>query len=179
MKDAKNLVWMDLEMTGLDPESDRILEIATIITDSHLEIVEEGPCIAVHQPDDVLTRMDPWCVEHHGASGLTRRVKESKFSAAEAEELTLNFIKEFCPEKVAPLCGSSIHQDRRFLVRYMPRIHEYLHYRMIDVSTIKEMVQRWYPFDQRPSPKNKNHLAMEDVRDSLAELQFYRQHFFK
>lgn len=173
------MVWMDLEMTGLDPDTDTIIEIATIITNSQLEVIKEGPSIAIHQPDDVLARMDPWCVEHHGASGLTQRVKNSKITLARAEDESLAFIREYCHEKMAPLCGSSIHQDRRFLVRYMPKLNAFLHYRMIDVSTIKELVDRWYPFDKRPPPKNKNHLAMEDVRESLAELTFYRQTFFR
>lgn len=170
---------MDLEMTGLDPERDTILEIATVITNDNLEVVKEGPCMAIHQPDAVLAAMDPWCVEHHGSSGLTKRVRESTVSMQDAEAKTLAFIQEYCPEKVSPLCGSSIHQDRRFLVRYMPKIHHYLHYRMIDVSTVKELVQRWYPFDVKPSPKTKNHLAMDDVRESISELIFYRQNFFK
>lgn len=179
MQDAKNLVWMDLEMTGLDPEKDVILEIATIITDSQLKVLKEGPCMAIHQPEDVLARMDPWCIEHHGASGLTKKVRESKVTLGEAERVTLNFIKDYCPEKVAPLCGSSIHQDRRFLVRYMPEISNYLHYRMIDVSTVKELVNRWYPFDRRPPAKPQNHLAMEDIRESINELVFYRDNFFR
>ncbi|MBI3626356.1 MAG: oligoribonuclease, partial [Candidatus Rokubacteria bacterium] len=142
MRDPKNLVWMDLEMTGLDPEKDTILEIATLVTDSDLVVLQEGPCLAIHQPDAVLESMDPWCVEHHGASGLTRRVRESQVTMAEAQDQTLEFIRRHCPERVAPLCGSSIHQDRRFLVRYMPRIHSYLHYRMVDVSSVKELVAR-------------------------------------
>jgi len=179
MQDAKNLVWMDLEMTGLDPDRDTILEIATIVTDSALKTLAEGPCLAIHQPDSVLDAMDPWCVEHHGASGLTQRVRDSKTSLAEAEKQTLHFIQGWCPGKVAVLCGSSIHQDRRFLSRYMPAIHEYLHYRMIDVSSVKEIVQRWYPFGPRPPVKAKNHLAMEDIKESIAELAFYREHYFK
>ena len=143
MRDPRNLVWMDMEMTGLDPERDVVLEIATIVTDSELNILAEGPAIAVRQPEEVLARMDPWCVEHHGASGLTQRVRESKISLHDAEEQTLAVIQKYCPEKVAPLCGNSIHQDRRFLVRYMPKINAYLHYRMIDVSSIKELVHRW------------------------------------
>jgi oligoribonuclease len=179
MQDPKSLVWMDMEMTGLDPEKDLIIEIATVITDSSLKIIAEGPSLAVHQPDQVLDTMDPWCRDHHGASGLTQRVRDSKISVKEAQDQTLVFIQRFCPEKATPLCGSSIHQDRRFLVRYMPRIHEYLHYRMIDVSSVKELVSRWYPFGPRRPAKAKNHLAMEDIKESIAELAFYREHYFK
>ena len=179
MQDSKNLVWIDMEMTGLDPEKYTILEIATVITDSSLNPVAEGPCLAIHQDDDVLKNMEPWSIEHHGSSGLTQRVRESKISIKEAEDQTLAFIKRYCPEKITPLCGSSIHQDRRFLVKYMPQIHQYLHYRMIDVSAVKELVSRWYPFGPRPPAKAKNHLAMGDIQESIAELRFYREHYFK
>ena len=179
VKDSKNLVWMDLEMTGLDPERDTILEIATVITDSNLEAMKDGPCLAVHQPDDVLARMDSWCVEHHGSSGLTRRVRESTVTMAEAEEATLRFIQQYCHEKVAPLCSSSIHQDRRFIIKYMPRVDRFLHYRLVDVSSVKELVMRWYPYDQKPPPKGKEHLAMGDVKESISELLFYRRHYFR
>lgn len=179
MRDPRNLVWMDLEMTGLDPDRDTILEIATIVTDSDLNILCEGPALAIHQPEEILARMDAWCVEHHGASGLTQRVRESKIRMKDAEDLTLQIIQKFCPEKVAPLCGNSIHQDRRFLVRYMPRINDYLHYRMVDVSSVKELVNRWYPEDARPNSKTHTHLALDDVRESIAELSYYRQRVFK
>lgn len=166
-------------MTGLDPDRDTILEIATIITDSDLNILFEAPVMAIHQPEEVLARMDPWCVEHHGASGLTQRVRSSKVKMSEAEEATFLVIQKHCPEKVAPLCGNSIHQDRRFLVRYMPRIHNYLHYRMVDVSSVKELVARWYPEDVRPNVKSHTHLALDDVRESISELAYYRQRVFK
>lgn len=179
MQDPRNLVWMDLEMTGLDPDKDSIIEIATLVTDGELRIVQEGPCLAVHQPEEVLERMDPWCVEHHGASGLTRRVRESSVSLETAEEETLAFIRRHCPERASPLCGSSIHQDRRFLARYMPRLNQYLHYRIIDVSTVKELVGRWYPFGARPPAKPQSHLAHEDVVESVKELVFYRERYFK
>lgn len=179
MRDLRNLVWMDLEMTGLDPDRDTILEIAAIITDSDLNILHEAPVMAIHQPEEILMRMDSWCVEHHGASGLTQRVRRSQITMAEAEDATLAVIQKFCPEKVAPLCGNSIHQDRRFLVRYMPRINGYLHYRMIDVSSVKELVARWYPEDVRANTKNHTHLASDDVRESIAELAYYRQRVFK
>lgn len=171
-------MWMDLEMTGLDPERHAVMEIATIVTDSRLNVLREGPCLAIHHPEEVLARMDPWCVEHHGTSGLTRRVRDSGISLERAEELTLDFIRSYCPEKTSPLCGNSVHQDRRFLTRYMPRVHDHLHYRLIDVSTVKELLRRWYPGGPRPPEKPQNHLALEDVRESIAELAFYRAHYF-
>jgi len=179
MTDPKNLVWMDLEMTGLDPERDVILEIATIVTDAQLGLLAEGPVFAIHQSDEVLERMDPWCVEHHGASGLTRRVRESRVTVQEAEERTLEFLRGWCLEKSSPLCGNSIHQDRRFLVRYMPRLNDYLHYRIVDVSSVKEIVERWYPKDFQPNMKKKSHLALDDIRESIEELREYRRKFFR
>jgi oligoribonuclease len=179
VKDPKNLVWMDLEMTGLDPDKDVILEIATIVTDGNLSLLGEGPVMAIHQSDDVLEHMDPWCVEHHGASGLTRRCRESKISAAQAEERTLAFVREWCLERTSPLCGNSIHQDRRFLVRYMPRLNDYLHYRIVDVSSVKEIVERWYPGEFSPPAKKKSHLALDDIRESIEELRDYRRKFFR
>lgn len=171
------LVWMDLEMTGLDPEIDTILEIATIITDGQLNIVAEGPNLAVYQPDSVLDAMNDWCKQHHGDSGLTERVRNSDVSISEAEKLTLDFIKAYVPERSSPLCGNSIHQDRRFLVSYMPEIEAYLHYRNVDVSTVKELVRRWYPKLSQPA-KCGNHLALADIRESISELQFYREKVF-
>jgi oligoribonuclease len=179
MKDPKNLVWMDLEMTGLDPERDTILEIATIVTDGRLNILAEGPVMEIHHSSEQLQRMDPWCVAHHAASGLSDRVLESKIALKEAEDRTLAFIRQHCLEKTAPLCGNSIHQDRRFLVRYMPRLNEYLHYRIVDVSSVKELVERWYPNDFRPTGKKSSHLALEDIRESIAELADYRKRFFR
>jgi oligoribonuclease len=174
-----HLVWMDLEMSGLDPEQCTILEVATIITDADLRIVAEGPTLAIHQPESVLTAMDDWNREHHAASGLTTRVRESKTSMATAEAETLAFVRRYCPERTSPLCGNSIHQDRRFLVRYMPQLDAYLHYRNIDVSTVKELVRRWYPNGPQPPEKKHAHLALDDIRESIAELQFYRQNMFK
>ena len=171
------LVWMDLEMTGLDPEVDTILEIATIITDGQLNIVAEGPNLAVHQPDSVLEGMNDWCKQHHGDSGLTERVRSSDVSLAEAEQLTLDFIKVHVPERSSPLCGNSIHQDRRFLVKYMPEIEAYLHYRNVDVSTVKELVRRWYPDISQPA-KRGDHLALTDIRESISELKYYREKVF-
>jgi oligoribonuclease len=176
---ASQLVWMDLEMTGLDPARETILEIATLITTGELHIVEEGPVIAIHQPGAVLAAMDDWNREHHGNSGLTARSKKSHISMAEAERQTLEFVQRHVPRRASPLCGNSIHQDRRFLTRYMPQLDDYLHYRNIDVSTVKELVARWYPDGPKPPEKKHTHLALEDIRESINELRFYRAHYFK
>ena len=174
---SDNLVWMDLEMTGLDPETDTILEIATIVTDANLNIIAEGPNLAVHQPESVLERMSDWCKEHHGASGLSDRVRQSSVDMAAAEAQTLAFIRRHVPDRTSPLCGNSIHQDRRFLARYMPALEAALHYRNIDVSTIKELARRWYP-SLPPVVKQSSHLALDDIRESIAELRSYREHVF-
>lgn len=174
----KNLVWVDLEMTGLDPDRHAIIEIATLVTDGELNILAEGPVLAIHQPDEVLTGMDAWCVEHHGKSGLTARVQASSVSLSEAEEQTLGFVRQFVPEKTSPLCGNSVGHDRRFLIRHMPRLHDFLHYRNVDVSTVKELVKRWYPQGPHLPEKKSAHLALEDIRESIDELRFYRKHFF-
>lgn len=173
-----HLVWMDLEMTGLDPKVDTILEIATIITDGQLSIVAEGPNIVVYQPDSVLDAMGDWCKEHHGNSGLSEKVRASTVSMLDAEQQSLNFIKKYVPQGVSPLCGNSIHQDRRFLVPYMPTLERYLHYRNIDVSTVKELTRRWYPRVDAPA-KVGEHLALADVRESIDELKFYRKNCFR
>jgi oligoribonuclease len=174
-----HLVWVDLEMTGLDPDRDGILEIATLITDGDLNIVAEGPVLAIHQPAAVLDAMDEWNRDHHGASGLTARALASPLSVAAAEAQTLDFVRQYCGQRISPLCGNSVHQDRRFLVRYMPVFDAYLHYRNIDVSTVKELVRRWYPAGP-PAPEKKHaHLALDDIRESIDELRFYRQHFFR
>jgi oligoribonuclease len=174
-----HLVWLDLEMSGLDPERCTILEIATIVTDADLHVVAEGPVVAVYQPESVLDAMDDWNREHHAASGLTARVRSSTRSLADAEAETLAFVQRLCTERSSPLCGNSIHQDRRFLVRYMPRFDAYLHYRNIDVSTIKELVRRWYPNGPHPPDKKHAHLALDDIRESIAELRFYRENVFR
>lgn len=179
MKDPKNLVWIDLEMTGLEPERDTIMEIATIVTDAQLKTLAEGPVLAIRHTRAQLDGMDPWCVEHHGSSGLTQRCLASTVEAAEAEARTLAFVREWCPERSVPLCGNSVHQDRRFLVRYMPRLNEFLHYRIIDVSSVKELVERWYPEEYRPFVKRKSHLAHDDIRESIAELAEYRSQYFR
>ena len=173
-----NLVWMDLKMTGLEPDHDIIIEIATIITDGELNILAEGPNIVIHQPDEALQAMDEWNTTHHGESGLTAKVRASQVSMAEAEQVTLDFIRRYVPEGSSPLCGNSIHQDRRFLVRYMQKLEAYVHYRNIDVSTIKELARRWYPEDKAPI-KQAEHQALSDVRESINELIWYRTHLFR
>lgn len=177
--DTDRLVWIDMEMSGLDPARERILEIATIITDGQLEIIAEGPELVVQQPDDVLAGMDAWNTEHHGASGLTERVRTSTITEQEAERRTLEFLVQHVPERAAPLAGSSVHQDRLFLSRYMPAIDRYLHYRIVDVSTVKELVRRWSPnaFDARPRKKS-THRALDDIRESIEELRYYRRAVF-
>jgi oligoribonuclease len=172
-----HLVWMDLEMTGLDPDSDTILEMAILITDAELNIVAEGPSIAIHQDESVLSAMNDWCKEHHGASGLSTRVRQSDTDMLTAESMALDFVRRFVPERTSPLCGNSIHQDRRFLARHMPKLEAYMHYRNIDVSTIKELARRWYAGISPPT-KRSAHLAMDDIRESVAELAYYRQTVF-
>ncbi|MDQ6963130.1 MAG: oligoribonuclease [Mariprofundaceae bacterium] len=175
--EAFNLVWMDLEMTGLDPKEDTILEIATIITDKELNIIAQGPELAIHHEKKVLSAMGGWCTKHHGDSGLSRRVLESNVSMQQAANETLAFMKEYAVEGKSPLCGNSIHQDRRFLRRYMPDVDAFLHYRNIDVSTLKELQRRWYP-ELRLPKKKVAHLALSDIKDSIAELKIYREKFF-
>ncbi len=174
----KNLIWIDLEMTGLDTERDYIIEIATIITDQDLNILAEGPMIAIHQPDDILEAMDEWNTIQHKRSGLTARVRQSSHTVEQAEEETLEFVGRYVPQGVSPMCGNSICQDRRFMHRLMPRLESYFHYRHIDVSTIKELVERWAP-DLPRYQKTGNHLAMDDIKDSIGELKHYREHVFK
>jgi oligoribonuclease len=172
-----NLVWIDLEMSSLDPEDGVILEIATIITDDDLGILEEGPNIAINHSKSVLDRMDEWNQSHHQASGLLDRVKTSTYDGPRAEAETMAFISKYCREGESPLCGNTVWQDRRFLVRHMPRLEDFFHYRIIDVSTIKELVRRWYPSLPR-FPKKKAHLALSDIRESIDELRYYRKHIF-
>lgn len=171
---------MDLEMTGLDPERERIIEIATIITDSDLNVVAEGPEIVIAQPAELLDGMDEWNTKHHTESGLLQRVRASRTTEAEAEETTLRFIGDWCDEKTAPLAGNSIHQDRRFLGRYMKRIDNFLHYRIIDVSSVKELARRWYPETAQRAPLKRNsHRALDDIRESIKELRYYRSSIFR
>lgn len=172
---ADNLVWIDLEMTGLDVTRERIIEIATLITDAKLNIIAEGPELVIHQSDELLAAMDEWNTEHHGASGLTERVRASQVSEADAEAQTLEFVAQHCAERTCPLAGNSIYMDRMFLSRYMPKLEGYVHYRNVDVSTIKELARRWYPdVVERAPKKNERHRAMDDIRESIAELAFYR-----
>ncbi len=173
-----NLVWLDLEMTGLDPARCTILEIATIVTDGQLNILDEGPCLAIHQPPRVLSRMESWSRKQHAASGLTERVRRSRISLDAAEAQTLRWLKRWSLPRTAPLCGSSIGHDRRFLAKYMPRLHAWLHYRNVDVSTIKELARRWYPRAWAPPRHVPQHLALADIRDSIKELQYYRRRLF-
>lgn len=179
MQNPQNLIWIDLEMTGLDPERDRIIEMATIITDSDLNVLAEGPVIAVHQSDETLANMDEWNTRTHGQSGLTQRVRDSRISEAEAQAQTLAFIEQWVPKGKSPICGNSIGQDRRFLVRYMPQLEDYFHYRNLDVSTLKELASRWAPAVRDSFVKTGTHQAMDDIRESISELRHYREHFLR
>lgn len=179
MSSQKTLVWIDLEMTGLDPELHRIIEMAAIVTDEDLNLIAESPVIAVHQPDSVLAHMDDWCTRQHGQSGLTQRVRDSRISEQEAEQQMLAFVRQYSEKGGSPMCGNSIGQDRRFLVRYMPELEAHFHYRNLDVSTIKELARRWKPAIMDGLKKKGSHLALDDIRDSIEELRYYRRHFFR
>lgn len=178
MNNDGNLVWIDLEMTGLNPFTDRILEVATVITDSQLEILADGPVIAIHQPEEVLVAMDRWNSEHHRHSGLLDRVRRSTYTCSKAEAETLAFLRQWVGERVSPMCGNSVWHDRRFLARFMPELESYFHYRNIDVSTLKELALRWAP-DLAKFNKENRHMAMEDIRESIAELKHYSDCFIK
>lgn len=175
---TNRMFWVDLEMTGLDPDRCAIVEIASLVTDSDLTIVAEGPCLVVHQPDEVLAGMDDFVRQMHGRSGLTERIRASTVSLEEAAAATLAFLREHVDAKSAPLCGNSIWKDREFLVRGMPAVLEHLHYRMVDVSTIKELVRRWYPAERHAPKKKESHRALDDIRESIEELTFYRRTVF-
>jgi oligoribonuclease len=174
-----NLVWIDLEMTGLNPDRDHIIEIATIVTDAQLNLIAEGPVIAIHQPEPVLSGMDEWNRRTHGESGLTERVRRSPFSAIDAELKTLDFLQQHALAGASPMCGNSICQDRRFLAREMPALEKFFHYRNLDVSTLKELARRWAPDVLAGLQKTSKHLALDDIRESIEELRYYRQSLFK
>lgn len=178
-QDPNNLIWIDLEMTGLDTVNDQIIEIATIVTDSNLNIIAEGPVFAIHQVDEILNGMDKWNTQQHGKSGLVQRVKDSKIDEAYAEQETLKFLRQYVGANQSPMCGNSICQDRRFLARCMPDLEKFFHYRNLDVSTVKELARRWQPELAAGFVKNPSHLAMDDIKDSIRELQYYRQHWLK
>ncbi|MBT5388420.1 MAG: oligoribonuclease [Porticoccaceae bacterium] len=174
-----NLIWIDLEMTGLDPERERIIEIATLVTDADLNLLAEGPSLVIHQEDALLDAMDEWNTRQHGGSGLTQRVRDSQITEAQAMAETLDFLHQWVPAGQSPMCGNSIGQDRRFLVRYMPQLANFFHYRNLDVSTLKELVRRWKPELESGFSKKGSHLAMDDIHDSIAELAYYREVFIK
>ncbi|PZN31200.1 MAG: oligoribonuclease [Proteobacteria bacterium] len=177
--DPTRLIWIDLEMTGLNPDSDHIIEIATVVTDKHLNTLAEGPVIAIHQPEEVLAAMDDWNRRQHGLSGLADRVRASTVTAAEAERRTVEFLRRWVEPGVSPMCGNSICQDRRFLAREMPELERYFHYRNLDVSTLKELARRWAPQVLEGLQKTSTHLALDDIRDSIRELAHYRAYFLR
>ncbi|PJD96182.1 MAG: oligoribonuclease [Legionella sp.] len=177
MKNNQNLIWLDLEMTGLEPEKDRIIELATIVTDAHLNVIAEGPVFAVAQPKALLDGMDAWNTKHHNQTGLVQRVLESTTSEAEAEEQTIAFLAQYVDKGKSPMCGNSICQDRRFLYKYMPKLAAFFHYRNLDVSTLKELVIRWSPHLLGGVVKASKHIALDDIKDSINELTYYRTHF--
>lgn len=173
------LIWIDLEMTGLDTQNDHIIEIATLITDTHLNIIAEGPNLVIHQSDEILSKMDEWNTKQHGKSGLIERVKKSTLTYAQAEQETLTFVRQYVTAKTSPMCGNTICQDRRFLSRLMPDLEAYFHYRHLDVSTVKELARFWAPAVFKGVVKESRHLALEDIKESIDELRYYRDHFFK
>lgn len=178
-KNPLNLIWIDLEMTGLDCDNDVIIEIATVVTDKDLKVLAQGPVIAIHQSDKVLDTMDEWNTNQHGSSGLTDRVRDSHYSTEEAEQETLDFLAKWVEPGMSPMCGNSICQDRRFLARQMPVLERFFHYRNLDVSSVKEIARRWRPELASGFKKQSSHLALDDILDSIAELAYYREHFFR
>jgi oligoribonuclease len=176
---SKTLIWIDMEMTGLEPDSDRIIEIATLVTDADLNIIAEGPVLAVHQSDAALAAMDEWNQRTHSGSGLVNRVRASTTGDAEAEQLTLEFLRQYADLRSSPMCGNSIHQDRRFMVRHMPQLEAFFHYRNLDVSTVKELARRWRPELASGFVKTGTHQALDDIHESINELKYYREHFFR
>ncbi|MBE9515579.1 MAG: oligoribonuclease [Proteobacteria bacterium] len=178
-QDANALIWIDLEMTGLEPETDRIIEVATIVTDANLNMLAEGPVLAIHQPAKIMAGMDEWNTRTHGATGLTERVKVSPLSEPDAEQETIDFLKQYVPKGKSPMCGNTICQDRRFLARTMPELEAFFHYRNLDVSSFKEVIKRWRPELMAGFSKKNTHMAMDDIRESIDELKYYREHFLK
>lgn len=178
-QNANNLIWIDLEMTGLDTQNDVIIEIATIVTDSELNELAEGPMLAIHQNDEIMAGMDEWNTNQHGKSGLTERVKNSTLSVKDAEKETLEFLRQYVPKGASPMCGNSICQDRRFMARLMPELEDFFLYRNLDVSSLKELAKRWAPDVAKGVVKQSSHLALDDTRDSINELRHYREHLFK
>jgi len=178
-QDHRNLVWVDLEMTGLEPQTDRIIEIATIVTDAELNIIAEGPVMAIHQSDEVIDAMDEWNTQHHGDSGLIERVKNSQIDEVEAGRKTIEFLQQYIAKGVSPMCGNSICQDRRFMANSMTELEEWFHYRNLDVSTLKELAKRWYPEVMKGFEKKGTHQALDDIRESIEELRYYRRHILK
>ncbi|MGH8703034.1 MAG: oligoribonuclease [Burkholderiales bacterium] len=178
-QDANHLVWIDMEMSGLDPDADRILEVALVVTDAQLNTVAEGPVLVVHQPDAVLAAMDDWNKSTHAKSGLIEKVKAATQTEAQAESRVLAFLAEHVPAKISPMCGNSVHQDRRFLARHMPELEAYFLYRNLDVSTLKELAKRWKPEIMAGLVKHGRHEALADIHESIAELKYYREHFIK
>ncbi len=176
-QDPNALVWIDLEMTGLDPDKDLIIEIATIVTDAHLNIVAEGPVLAIHQSDEVLNGMDEWNTRTHGKTGLTERVRNTTTTVEEAEQQTIDFISQYCVRNKSPLCGNTICQDRRFMFRHMPKLEAWVHYRNLDVSVLKELAKRWRPEVLDGFEKKNTHKALDDIRESIEELRHYREVF--
>ena len=179
MKDQNNLCWLDMEMTGLDPQHDKIIEIAMIITDKDLNILAQSPIYAIHQSDDVLNNMNQWCITTHARTGLTERVRQSQYTEEQVENELLAFMQTWLPEKTSPMCGNTIHQDRRFMARYMPRLEAYFHYRNLDVSTLKELARRWHPTVYKGIVKKGSHKALDDILESIEELRYYRQTFLR
>ncbi len=178
-QNANNLCWLDMEMTGLDPERERIIEVAMIITDADLNVLAQSEVYAIHQSDEILNGMDAWNTATHGRTGLTERVRQSQYTEAEVEQKLLDFMAAWIPEKTSPMCGNTIHQDRRFMVRYMPRLEAWFHYRNLDVSTLKELARRWHPAVAKGVVKRGSHQALDDIMESIEEMRYYREHFIK
>ena len=176
MESKHNLIWIDLEMTGLEPARDVVIEVATIVTDAELNILAEGPVIAIHQSDEILNGMDDWNTKTHGNSGLVQRVKDSTINEAEAERQTIEFLRQYIGKGVSPMCGNSVHQDRRFMNKYLPELEAFFHYRNLDVSTLKELARRWAPEKLKGLQKKGTHKALDDIRESIEELKYYREH---